>query len=133
MTPLGPLDSAVVAVDESDDPGVLGNLPRSRPGRRSSKRGGASGAAKGPSQRSSSSRPAPSARAAAAKARHSKRSSSAGKATAPARSTPSRAGSAPPPERRSGDPVTQAVRLAAKVAETGVKIPVGILKRLSGR
>jgi hypothetical protein len=44
----------------TDDPGVMGNLPRSRPGRRSSKRGGATGdsAAKPATEVTASSAPA---------------------------------------------------------------------------
>jgi hypothetical protein len=112
--------------ERSDDPGVLGNLPRSRPGTRSSKRatGGSAGAKKPSAARSSATaRKSPGARA--AKPRKPTTTSTAARDRA----------STPPPRRQqpqAADPVTQAVRLAGKVAETGVKTAVGILKRLPG-
>lgn len=110
--------------DRNDDPGVLGNLPRSRPGTRSTKRASGGGAAKKP-----------------ATAR--KRATAAGtpatkspKPRKPARPASGQARRTTPPPRaaspQAADPVTQAVRLAGKVAETGVKTAVGILRRLPG-
>jgi hypothetical protein len=109
--------------DRKDDPGVLGNLPRSRPGTRSSKRAsGGTGPKRQPASRT--------------KATASK-SSGASKPRKPARTAAtSKTRTAPPPRQQpraqEPDPVTQAVRLAGKVAEAGVKTAVGILKRLPG-
>ena len=107
--------------ERSDDPGVLGNLPRSRPGTRSSKRATGAGA---PAKKPSAARSSATAR----------KSPGAAKPRKPA-TTPRARTSTPPPRRQQpqpADPVTQAVRLAGKVAETGVKTAVGILKRLPG-
>ena len=109
--------------DRKDDPGVLGNLPRSRPGTRSSKRasGGAAARRKPAASRSS---------ATSAK-------TSGARTTKPRKQASTASRSTPPPRKqqpaRQPDPVTQAVQLAGKVAETGVKTATGILKRLSGR
>ena len=122
--------------DRSDDPGVLGNLPRSRPGTRSSKRASGSGAAKRqPAAGATSKRASTAARKSATAAKGS--GARAAKPRKPAAaSRPARERTTAPPPRRpaaqSADPVTQAVRLAGKVAETGVKTAVGILKRLPG-
>jgi hypothetical protein len=121
---------------EKDDPGVLGNLPRSRPGRRSEKRSSGAGARKQPAAGATSKRGSTQARAAGTSQR-AKRSAGAKSAT---RQTTPRTPTTPPrptpPPRDTGgggDPLSQAVRLGGKVAETGVKTAVGILKRLSGR
>jgi hypothetical protein len=133
-----------MAADDSNEPGVLGNLPRSRPGQRSAKRTqGAGGAAK------RASKPAGPARAQGAKRTPSSvakpRTSAAGKrqrpATPRASATTSSGSAAPRREpaaarrepQQPGDPLSQAVRLASKVAETGVKTGIGVLRRLSGR
>lgn len=139
---------AVMAGSDNDEPGVLGNLPRSRPGRRSDKRGvggtraaKTAGAAKSSGSRASGSSGArakrPTAAASSAKsgtrpstARKAPRSTGAPASAASSRSEPR---ARPEPAREPGDPLTQAVRLAGKVAETGVKTGVGILRRLSGR
>ena len=107
--------------DRNDDPGVLGNLPRSRPGTRSAKRAsGGAGAKKQPAPKRKTTTASKTARARPAKPRQSP-------SPQPRRTPPPR--QAPP---QPADPVTQAVRLAGKVAETGVKTAVGILKRLPG-
>jgi hypothetical protein len=127
-----------VAADDKDDPGVLGNLPRSRPGRRSEKRSTGAKPRKQPAAGSTKAR-------AAATSQRAKRSTG-GKAAArttggASRTTASR--SRPQQQRQqrpaaaqqssgSSDPLTQAVRLAGKVAETGVKTAVGIIRRLPG-
>jgi hypothetical protein len=117
-----------VAGQSGDDPGVLGNLPRSRPGRRSDKRTSGSSTTRSSSNRAK----------AASTAQRAKRSTAARKSTTkrPARPAPQ----AQPPRTtarssagQSSDPLTQAVRLAGKVAETGVKTAVGIIRRLPGR
>jgi hypothetical protein len=137
-----------VAADKSDEQGVLGNLPRSRPGRRSARRGGdsetaaktAAGAKATPSAaKASAVKASPSTRAKAARAK------TKAKAKAPARAAPkpkqARPKQAPTPvpppaapESHGGtDPLTGAVRLAGKVAEVGLKTAGSLLKRLPGR
>jgi hypothetical protein len=106
-----------VAADKSDEPGVLGNLPRSRPGHRSDKRAaGSRGAAGGPSKTAGArrARPAP-------------------KPETPRRPAPDAPRSPEPPAHRSIDPLTGAVRLAGKVAEAGFKTAGDLLRRLPGR
>lgn len=133
MTPLRPLVFPFVAADGKDDPGVLGNLPRSRPGRRSDKRSSASSAR----TQSTSAKPSTKARASATSQRAKR--STGGRAAS--RSQPAAKTSAPSTraeEQRAAqssggsDPISSAVRLAGKVAETGVKTAVGIIKRLPG-
>src|SRR4051812_18598118 len=100
-----------MADDRDDEPGVLGNLPRSRPGHRSDKRGGTSARAK----------KAPTSRAAPKKRASAPRSS--------ARATP-RPRPQPQTQRSAPDPIGQAVQVAGKVAAVGVRTAAGILKRL---
>lgn len=95
-----------------DDPSVLGNLPRSRPGRRSDKRGGAKAAARP----TTTPKPKP-------------KRSGAAKPRAQARS----AATQPPPTQSPAtptDPVTGAIRLAGQVAGVGFKVAGEVLKRL---
>jgi hypothetical protein len=129
-----------VAADKSDEQGVLGNLPRSRPGRRSAKRGSGSRTA---ATAAPAAKRAPSTRAKAARAKTS------AKAKTRAQAKPSRTAAKPKPvprpeskptppfpEPQAGggtDPLTGAVRLAGKVAEVGLKTAGGLLKRLPGR
>jgi phage protein D len=139
--------------DMTDDPGVMGNLPRSRPGRRSSKRGGASEAA-APKPASevtaqSSAKPKPSTAArgksaagrakkpAGARTTAKRPASSASRARTRADSQGRAAAQGAPDDVRqeqathgSTDPVTGAVLLAGKVVETGLKVAGGIVKRL---
>jgi hypothetical protein len=97
----------------NDNPdGILGNLPRSRPGVRSDKRaGGASPPKRTPAKP----------KAAGAKPR-------ATKATAKPKAPP------PPPPQKQPDTIERAVQLAGDVAETGIKVAakvaVGVLRRL---
>jgi hypothetical protein len=107
----------------ADDPGVLGNLPRSRPGRRSEKRGGTWSEAAGSGAAAGGASEAP------------KRQARARKTATASRSTASRKPQprpAPPPS--SSDPLSDAIRLAGGVAEasvkTAVKVAGGVLKRL---
>ena len=92
-----------------DDDGVLGNLPRSRPGQRSAKRATAAPAA---AARRAERSGAPAAKPAA----HTTRPP---KAQAPP---------PPPPEERpeTTDPIRGALRAGAKVAGTGVRILAGV-------
>jgi hypothetical protein len=98
-----------VAADRDDEPGVLSNLPRSRPGRRSDKRGGTSTSARA--------KKPPAKKPAAARAKPSTR--------AKPRPRP-----APAARKSSPDPVGQAVELAGKVAAVGLRTAAGIVKRL---
>lgn len=99
-----------------DDPSVLGNLPRSRPGRRSDKRTGAKPAA---ATKTAASEPA----RAKAKAKPAARKP---QAAAPRAERPRAGGSA-------ADPVTGAIRLAGQVAGAGFKVAGEVLKRFPGR
>jgi hypothetical protein len=113
-----------VAADRDDEPGVLGNLPRSRPGQRSAKRAGGS-AAKRKATAPKSQRTARTARKPAASRR-----TAAGTGAA---STPRSRPQAPPraPSRQQGgDPLGQAVQLAGKVASVGLRTAAGIVRRL---
>lgn len=105
-----------------DDPSVLGNLPRSRPGRRSAKRDGTKTAA------ASASKPRTSA-AKAGGARAKPKRTAAAKPRTQSRS----AATQPPPTQSPAtptDPVTGAIRLAGQVAGVGFKVAGEVLKRL---
>jgi hypothetical protein len=117
----------------ADDDGVLGNLPNSRPGRRSAKR-------------DAGGRPAGSAGKAAAKAeRAGKPAAKPARAPRAARTSPKavrtspKAGRKDParPERLapepSGDPVTAAVRTAAGLAVTGARVAGAVTQELLRR
>jgi hypothetical protein len=100
-----------------DDGGVLGNLPRSRPGQRSEKRTG---------------------KTAAKAASRAERSGS--KAAAPARGTPPRgaartASSAAGDRSAShgGDSVGQAIRAVTGVAATGARVAGGVAREVFRR
>ena len=134
----------------SDDKGVLGNLPRSRPGRRSDKRAGdtpdaapaaagrpADAAEKAATRSEASETPVPKPpaskprRAAAAKPRPAKRPRPAPAAAPKDKPVPDPA--APAPEASGGDPVTDAARAAAKAVGTGVKIGTGLAQEILRR
>jgi hypothetical protein len=124
-----------VAADKTDQPGVLGNLPRSRPGQRSEKRGGARPAATAAAAKR---KPASaSKRTATRKPASSARKPAARKPPAAAqpreRAAQPRERSAPQPAASSPDPLTFALRTAGKVAEVGLKTAGGILRRIPGR
>ena len=120
----------------ADDPGVMGNLPRSRPGRRSDKRssgasGGARKAAGSGSTRSRSSASAASragdGASAKAAAEPSVRKASAGRGS----TTAARAERGPARPAAGGpDPVGDALKVAGKVAGAGLGIAVEVLRRL---
>ena len=100
----------------TDDPGVMGNLPRSRPGRRSAKRDG--GKPKTAGAKSTRSRAASPKRTTPPK---------------PRASTPRQAERPRPPVKtppKGPDPVGDAVRIAGKLAGAGLGIAAGVLKRL---
>jgi hypothetical protein len=106
-----------VAAEKDEEPGVLGNLPRSRPGHRSDKRGGTGGAA---------STGAPKRQARATTARTARSAPAPGADRERARQPEAGA-------HRSGDPLSVAVHLAGRVAEAGLKTAGGLLRRLPGR
>jgi hypothetical protein len=106
-----------VAADRDDEPGVLGNLPRSRPGRRSDKRGGTSAGARA--------KKPPAKKPAAARAKPSTRAK-----PQPRPQPRSRPAPAPAARKSSADPVGQAIELAGKVAAVGVRTAAEIVKRL---
>jgi hypothetical protein len=114
----------VASADDNQD-GILGNLPRSRPGVRSDKRDrGRTGARKAPAKaqakpRTTAAKPKP----------------AAARKPAPQSKAPASPPTAPPREpTRSSDPIEQAVHLAGEVAEVGIravaKVAGGVLRRL---
>ncbi|HEY1274500.1 MAG TPA: hypothetical protein VGF25_06305 [Thermoleophilaceae bacterium] len=121
-----------------DDGGVLGNLPRSRPGRRSEKRAGGD-AAKAPAKPkpaaggdaskapAGAKRPAASAEKAARAAERSDRPS----ARQAPRSEPRRKEAAP--SAGGSDPVGDVIRTATKVAGTGVRVAAGVAQEVLRR
>ena len=105
-----------------DEGGVLGNLPRSRPGTRSQKRDSARAA-------ESSGRGA---QTAARAAETSERRSA--KAARPTRQASGRPQQAPPRPAEGGpDPVGDAVRLAAGIAGTGLRVANGVTREVLRR
>jgi hypothetical protein len=93
----------------ADDGGVLGNLPRSRPGQRSDKRTEKTAA-----------------RAAARAER------SGAKAAEPPAAAKSGAGG-PPPASHRGDPVGDAIRTVTGVAATGARVAGGVAREVLRR
>jgi hypothetical protein len=118
VTPGPALFFPAVATDKSDQPGVLGNLPRSRPGQRSEKR--------------AASRAAVAATAAKPAGRAPKRKPASGRRK-PASAPPPREQPVPEPAAGSPDPLSAAFHLAGTVAGLGLKAAGGILRRLPGR
>jgi hypothetical protein len=114
----------------NDDGGVLGRLPRSRPGTRSEKRADVAGPAK-PKPRPAAAKPAAAAKpkpAAAAKPKPTRPQ------PRPERPRPRRPAHSPPPaQQRAGDPLTEVLRTGARVAEGGVKLAGGITRGLLRR
>ena len=105
-----------------DEGGVLGNLPRSRPGTRSQKREAAR-------QEQTSARPSKSSARAAETAE--RRSAKAARPSGQASPRPD----APPPRPADGgpDPVGDAVRLAAGVAGLGLRVANGVTREVLRR
>ena len=112
-----------------EDPGLLGNLPRSRPGTRSQKR--ASGRAT-----TSKAGSAPKAKAKPATKRAAPKRTTP-KAGAPKRSTaaktPPPRPAAPPPAEESHDAVGDALRGAAKAANAGLRVANGVTREVLRR
>lgn len=110
------------------DGGVLGNLPHSRPGRRSDKRG-----AKRPAAAAgAAAQKAEAGGGAAAKPPRSKRASASRKPAA-ARAKGSTPPPEPPPTPRSGGPVEDAVHTAGRIAGAGVRVTTGLAKEVLRR
>jgi hypothetical protein len=102
----------------TDDGGVLGNLPRSRPGRRSAKREAAPGASKAAAS-------APRSKAAASAPR-----SAPGAPGSAARSASPASASAPV---READPVGGALRTVGGLAATGARVANGVAREVLRR
>jgi hypothetical protein len=116
-------------VNENPD-GILGNLPRSRPGVRSDKRaGGAAPPKRSPAKPKAAGAKPPATKAAAAKP-------PATKAAAKPKAAPAQPPPPPqaPPRQKQPDTVERAVQLVGDVAETGIKVAAkvagGVLRRL---
>jgi hypothetical protein len=106
----------------ADDGGVLGNLPRSRPGQRSEKRTGrAAAAAAAPKERAQPGKPAGAPPSAGATP----------KQPAGARTS----GDAPPeqPASHGGDPVVETIRAVTGVAATGARVAGGVAREVLRR
>lgn len=101
----------------TDDGGVLGNLPRSRPGRRSEKRDAGAKAAP---------------RAERSGARAAKPAQARRRPPAPAPvAEPARAAKPAPPA--GGDPVTGALRTVTGLAATGARVANGVAREVLRR
>jgi hypothetical protein len=116
----------------TDDQGVLGNLPRSRPGQRSEKRASRAEAGGG--------RAGGTAKTSAAAASRAERSGS--KAAAPpagarprssARRKPATGEAQPTPAGGGADPVRGAMRGVAGLALTGAKVATGVTREVLRR
>src|SRR5439155_13478845 len=116
------------AADGPAEPGVLGNLPRSRPGQRSAKRGGGARAAASSATRAKASTPS---RTSGAKRKPTAARKQAAPASRRARPRPQQPSAQP--TAAPGDPLTAAVRAAGKVAELGLRTAGSLLRRLPGR
>jgi len=104
----------------SDDPGLLGNLPRSRPGTRSDKR--ASGAAAKPA----GANPKPStAKAPTAKPKPRPKAKPRPKVANPK--------PRPAPESQTGDPVSEVLKAAGRLAGAGARTANGVTREILRR
>jgi hypothetical protein len=117
-----------MASDRDEEPGVLGNLPRSRPGRRSDKRGG-TGSTRA-KKSAPAAKPASSKRTTRASAPRKKAAPATPRAAAGTRAQPPPRPAPAPARQGGGDPLGQAVQLAGKVAAIGVRTAADIVKRL---
>jgi hypothetical protein len=100
-----------------EDAGVLGNLPRTRPGRRSDKR--------------SAGRPAETAGAAARKSETG--GGAAAQAPRPKRRRPAAPAPEPAPEPRRRGPIEDAVHTAGSIVGTGARIAEGVAREVLRR
>jgi hypothetical protein len=107
-----------------DEGGVLGNLPRSRPGRRSQKRDAAARAAETAERRSAkAARPSPQTKV----ARPSPQATARSKRGTPRAEAPARPADGGP------DPVGDAVRMAAGIAQAGLHAASGLTREVLRR
>jgi hypothetical protein len=118
----------------ADDGGVLGNLPRSRPGQRSEKRTEATAArAASRAERSGSKAAAPGSQTGGARPKAAGSKPRARKAASSRRT----AGAGPTEEERpvsgGGDPVGDAVRTVTGVAATGARVATGVAREVLRR
>src|SRR3954470_18321069 len=102
-----------MAANRDDEPGVLGNLPRSRLGQRSDKRG-------------RTATPAKKARATRTAAKKPPTTRTAAKKPAPRERARPRPRPQAQPKRSAPDPIGQAVQVAGKVAAVGVGTVAGL-------
>ena len=125
----------------TDDPGVMGNLPRSRPGRRSEKRAAEVKPPKRAAARKTSAKPSAaaakktSAKPARARSTGSRAKASGSRAKASAARAPERAPRTAVTEerveeRQGQDPITAALRAGMAVGDAGVKVLAKIVQRL---
>ena len=98
----------------AEDPGVLGNLPRTRPGRRSDKR--------------AAGRPAEAAGTAARKAEAG--GGAAARTPRPKRPAAQRK---PPPEQQRGGPIEDVLHTAGRVAGAGARVAEGLAREVLRR
>ena len=134
MYPLAPDSIRARGVDSrsmpDEEPGLLGNLPRSRPGTRSDKRTAGS---KPAARRSQAAKPGVK-RSASAKAAAPKRAGAAQRTGSVQSSRPAKTGPATPdpaaPGRESG---SGPLRSAAKVAGTGLRVAEGVTREVLRR
>jgi hypothetical protein len=115
-----------------DDGGVLGNLPRSRPGQRSDKRTGPIAATAARAERADSEAAAPSKKAAP------RRSTPAGEAndgpkTASRKAPPASQARDAQPTSSDGDLVGDALRTVTGVAATGARVAGGVTREVLRR
>ena len=101
----------------AEDAGVLGNLPRTRPGRRSDKR--------------SAGRPAEAAGAAARKSETG--GGAAARTPRPKRPRPAAPAPEQAPERRRRGPIDDAVHTAGSIVGTGARIAEGVAREVLRR
>jgi hypothetical protein len=132
----------------ADDEGVLGNLPRSRPGKRSAKRdsGGrpsktaSKAAVKAEAAGKAAAKPARASKPARAKTAGAKASGAKSAAAKPRRAAtpkprpdPVRQHATDPAPQQTGDAVANAVHAAATVAATGVRVAGAVTREIRRR
>jgi hypothetical protein len=129
----------------ADDGGVLGNLPRSRPGQRSEKRAertaaqaderekGAQAAARAGAPRKTASAPSKTASAPSKTAGPSKKPAGARRSAAASPGQPGMDARPEQPASHAGDPVGDAIRTVTGVATTGARVAGGVAREVLRR
>jgi hypothetical protein len=122
----------------ADDGGVLGNLPRSRPGQRSDKRDGRTAAkATAGAERADAKATAPPKLARATGAKRSGAAAAGAKRAAGGTTSRSerttRQAPPEPPASQAGDPVGDAIRTVTGVAATGARVAGGVAREVLRR